>query len=210
MKNISNYNILYRPEIDGLRAIAVIGVIFYHSQISFLSHNLLAGGFFGVDIFFVISGYIISSIILNEKKNTNNFSYKSFYERRVRRIVPILLLIILLSIPFAYIYFIPQNFLEFIKQTLSSIIFFSNIYFYNSKIEYDATESLEIPHLHTWSLSVEEQFYILFPALFLVSYFFLKKKIKYLFCLIILLSLGFTSVISEQHASFNFMLLLKI
>ncbi len=89
--------ITYRPEIDGLRAIAVVAVIHYHAQISILNHQLLKGGFIGVDIFFVISGYLITSIILKELVTTGSFSFKYFYERRIRQILPVLLFVMLAS-----------------------------------------------------------------------------------------------------------------
>ena len=92
--------IKYRPEIDGLRAIAVISVILYHAQISFLQYQPFRGGFIGVDIFFVISGYLITSIIFKELIAQGSFSFKNFYERRIRRIIPVLLLVILTSVPF--------------------------------------------------------------------------------------------------------------
>ena len=90
----------YRPEIDGLRAVAVIGVILYHAQISINGFKIFNGGYIGVDIFFVISGYLITSIILKELYTTGNFSFKNFYERRVRRILPALILVMLVSLPF--------------------------------------------------------------------------------------------------------------
>ena len=97
----------YRPEIDGLRAIAVIVVILYHAQITLFGHNFFKGGFIGVDIFFVISGYLITSIILKELVTTGSFSFKHFYERRIRRILPALLFVMLASLPFAWIYLLP-------------------------------------------------------------------------------------------------------
>ena len=91
----------YRPEIDGLRAISVLAVIFYHSELSLSEKNLFQGGFLGVDFFFVISGYLITSLILKELYLTGSFSLKNFYERRARRILPALILVMLVSIPFA-------------------------------------------------------------------------------------------------------------
>ena len=94
----------YRPEIDGLRAIAVGAVILYHAQITIFGHKPFKGGFIGVDIFFVISGYLITSIILKELVTTGAFSFKHFYERRIRRILPALLFVMLASLPFAWMY----------------------------------------------------------------------------------------------------------
>ena len=116
----------YRPEIDGLRAISIIAVLFYHAEIALFGHQIFKGGFIGVDIFFVISGYLITSIILKELITTGNFSFKYFYERRIRRILPVLLVVILASLPFAWIYLIPWNFESFSYSVLYSLIFSSN------------------------------------------------------------------------------------
>ena len=116
----------YRPEIDGLRAIAVVAVILYHAQITILGHQPFKGGFIGVDIFFVISGYLITSIILKEFFSTGSFSFKYFYERRIRRILPVLLFVMLVSLPFAWLYLLPSGFIDFSKSILSSLGFSSN------------------------------------------------------------------------------------
>jgi len=197
-----------RKDIDGLRAIAVLGVILYHSEILIGKKYLFSGGFLGVDIFFVISGYLITSIIYQESVINKNFSFFHFYERRIRRLLPALLVVLFFSLFLAYFLLLPVQFQTYLKSIVSSIFFYSNFHFHYLGQSYGEAILSTKPLLHTWSLAVEEQFYILFPALFLVSYFFLKKKIKYLFYLIILLSLGFTSVISEQHASFNFYMIL--
>ena len=105
----------YRPEIDGLRAIAVGAVILYHAQISISGNLIFTGGYIGVDIFFVISGYLITSIILNELFTTGKFSYFNFYERRVRRIIPVLLVVMLASLYLAWILLLPDKFITFIK-----------------------------------------------------------------------------------------------
>ena len=150
----------YRPEIDGLRAIAVISVIIYHAKITFLGKNLFQGGYIGVDIFFVISGYLISLIIFSEI-NKNCFSLKNFYERRARRIFPVLLFVILSCLPLGYfIFLLPNDLIKFSNSLISTLFFYSNFYFFNIGQEYGATDSLLIPFLHSWSLSVEEQFYI--------------------------------------------------
>ena len=150
--------ITYRPEIDGLRAIAVISVILYHGQITILDNQSFKGGFIGVDIFFVISGYLITSIILKELVSKGSFSFKNFYQRRVRRILPVLLFVILASLPFAWMYMLPSSFVDFSKSILYSLGFNSNFYFYYSGQQYNAESGLLKPFLHTWSLSVVEQF----------------------------------------------------
>ena len=148
----------YRPEIDGLRAIAVGAVILYHAQINILGYHYFKGGFIGVDIFFVISGYLITQVILKELLQTGKFSFKYFYQRRIRRILPALLLVMLVSIPFAWLYLLPDNLVDFSKSILSSLIFSSNFYFHYSGQKYGAESGLLKPFLHTWSLSVEDQF----------------------------------------------------
>jgi len=174
--------ITYRPEIDGLRAIAVISVIIYHAEIKFNNIQIIKGGFLGVDIFFVISGYLISLLIFKELDKTGNFSFINFYKRRIRRIIPTLLLVMLFSLPAAWIILTPSAFIGLSRSILSSLGFISNIYFHYSGIEYDAFEGLFIPFLHTWSLSVEEQFYILFP--FIIIFIFNTLK-KYLFLFLV-------------------------
>ena len=148
----------YRPEIDGLRAVAVSAVILYHAQITITDFQPFKGGFIGVDIFFVISGYLITSIILKELVTTGSFSFKHFYERRIRRILPVLLFVILISLPFAWMYLIPSSFIDFSKSILYSLGFSSNFYFHYSGQVYGALAGPFVPFLHTWSLSVEEQF----------------------------------------------------
>lgn len=199
----------YRPEIDGLRSIAVLSVIIYHSTFTILEKSFLSGGFLGVDIFFVISGYLITSIILKEIYKNKNFSFKNFYERRLRRIIPPLLFVMLCSFPFAYIILFPEPFKDFSKSVLSSIFFISNIYFNFTTNRYGDEETLLKPFLHTWSLSVEEQFYILFPIfLILITRFFYK----YLFIFLIIgffTSISFSQYLSFLNPNFNFYMLLS-
>lgn len=192
----------YRPEIDGLRAIAVFSVITYHTRDTFLP-----GGFLGVDIFFVISGYLITSLILKELKLTNKFSFSNFYERRVRRIIPALLGMIILSTFISYITLLPDSFVDFSKSLISSIFSVSNFYFLYTGNLYGAESSLLKPLLHTWSLSVEEQFYILLPVTVFVIYKFFRKHLLTLIFSGILISLIFSQYISSAHSGFNFYLL---
>ena len=197
----------YRPEIDGLRAIAVVAVILYHAQISILGYQPFTGGFIGVDIFFVISGYLITSIILKELVTTGSFSFKHFYERRIRRIIPALLFVILASLPFAWIYLLPNSFVDFSKSILYSLGFSSNFYFHYTIQQYGAESGLIKPFLHTWSLSVEEQFYILFPIILLVIFKYFKKYLIHILILGFAISLGFADWGSKNHPSFNFYVL---
>lgn len=158
----------YRPEIDGLRAIAVLSVILYHAQITLAGWNWFTGGFVGVDVFFVISGYLISRIIFAELSATGRFSFRRFYERRTRRILPALLLVMLTTAPFAYQYLLPADLVHMTQSQLASMAFTSNIFFYITATDYDAAPALLMPFLHTWSLSVEEQFYLVFPIVALL------------------------------------------
>ena len=197
----------YRPEIDGLRGIAVGTVILYHSQITILGHQPFKGGFIGVDIFFAISGYLITSIILKELVTTGKFSFKYFYERRIRRILPVLLLVMLVSLPFAWIYLLPSSFIDFSKSILYSLGFSSNFYFHYSGQQYGAESGLLKPFLHTWSLSVEEQYYILFPIFLLITFKYFKKYLIHILILGFVISLGLADWGSRNHPSFNFYVL---
>src|SRR6056300_24596 len=197
----------YRPEIDGLRAIAVGAVIFYHAQITIFGHQPFKGGFIGVDIFFVISGYLITSIILKELVTTGSFSFKYFYERRVKRILPALLFVMLVSLPFAWMYLLPISFVDFSKSILYSLGFSSNFYFLYSGQKYGAVSGLFKPFLHTWSLSVEEQFYILFPIVLLITFKYFRKYLIHILILGFFVSLGLAEWGSRNYPAYNFYVL---
>ena len=161
--------ISFRHDINGLRAIAVLSVVFYHADIS-----IFKGGWLGVDIFFVISGYLISNIIISEL-NEKIFSFKNFYIRRIKRILPGLLSTLLLTIPFAYFFLPPKAMEEYIRSLIASIFFYANIHF--KGLDFYIAESTKVmPLLHTWSLAIEEQYYLLFP---LISFFIFKYFKKY-------------------------------
>ena len=194
----------YRPEIDGLRAIAVLAVIFYHSKITILGQQPFKGGFIGVDIFFVISGYLITFIILQELITTGSFSFKNFYERRVRRLLPALLVVMLVSLPFAWMYLLPGSLIDFSKSILYSLGYSSNFYFWNSGQIYGAESGLLKPFLHTWSLSVEEQYYILFPIIFLITFKLFRKYLIYTLMLGFIISLFAADWGSRNYPGFNF------
>jgi len=163
-------NLLYRADIDGLRAIAVLAVICYHAAVPGFS-----GGFVGVDIFFVISGFLITSIILKEV-NEGKFSIARFYERRIRRIFPALYPVILATFICAWYLFHVVPFKQFAESVATTALFCSNILFWLQSGDYFGASSAEMPLLHTWSLAVEEQFYIVFPLFLVAINKFLKRK----------------------------------
>ena len=169
----------YRPEIDGLRALAVIPVIFFHAGI-----ELFSGGFVGVDIFFVISGYLISTIIMSQL-GSNTFNLKEFYIRRARRILPALFFIMVICLPFSFLLLAPSKLLEFGRSLTAVSIFSSNFLFW-SESGYFGNDAELKPLLHTWSLAVEEQFYIFFPIFLAV---FWRFGLKIIITLIILISI---------------------
>ncbi|HEV7320676.1 MAG TPA: acyltransferase family protein [Ensifer sp.] len=150
----------YRPEIDGLRALAVVPVLLFHAGFGFL-----AGGFAGVDVFFVISGYLITAIIHREIRD-GSFSIVAFYERRARRLAPALLLVCAVCIPFALLWMLPGELNNFGKSLYAVNIFASNFLFWDQTGYFEPSTDL-MPLLHTWSLAVEEQFYFVFPLLLL-------------------------------------------
>jgi peptidoglycan/LPS O-acetylase OafA/YrhL len=200
--------IKYRPEIDGLRAIAIIAVIFYHSQITIFNFKPFKGGFIGVDIFFVISGYLITSIILKELISTGNFSFKNFYKRRIRRIYPALLFIMLIFLPIAWICLLPNSLIDFSKSILYSLGFNSNFYFYYSGQQYDNESSLLKPFLHTWSLSVEEQYYFFFPIIIFIIFKYLRKYLLIILIISFIISLQLSDWLSKNYPSLNFYFLI--
>ncbi|MBY6242473.1 acyltransferase family protein [Methylosinus sp. Sm6] len=152
----------YRPEIDGLRALAIFPVIFFHSGI-----GLAKGGFVGVDVFFVISGYLITTIIISDMES-GRFSILEFYERRARRILPALFFVMAASLPFAWLLLLPGDMKQFLQTVIGVPLFVSNIVLWRESGYFDVSGEMK-PLLHTWSLSVEEQFYILYPAFLLLS-----------------------------------------
>ena len=165
----------YRPDIDGIRAISIFLVILFHSK-------FLNNGYMGVDIFFVLSGYLITNIILQDKK----FNLISFYERRARRLLPVLFVGIFVAIILSFFFLFPSELRDFGQSLISTTLFFSNFLFLNESGYFDNASELK-PLLHTWSLSVEQQFYLAYPLLFIFL-----KKIKLINILIAIILISFS------------------
>lgn len=173
----------YRREIDGLRALAVLPVILFHAGFQSFS-----GGFVGVDVFFVISGYLITTIILSELEQ-GKFSIVNFYERRARRILPALFLVMLVCLLFAWFWLLPSDMKLFAKSVVAVSLFSSNILFWLESGYFDTAAELK-PLLHTWSLAVEEQYYVLFPLFLMVTWRFGKRKVLGMLAVAAVLSLS--------------------
>lgn len=178
----------------------------YHAEFILFGRDWFEGGFFGVDIFFVISGYLISRIILSELTETGSFSFPNFYERRARRILPMLFAVIFVSFPFAWRWLMPIDFEEFCNSIIASVFFGSNFFFYFATTEYGADSSLLKPFLHTWSLGVEEQFYIVFPVLLLTCYTYCRNYILHFCVAAVLLSFTFAIHMGLRNSDLNFFL----
>lgn len=174
-KNIAKHsNLKYRPDIDGLRALAVLPVIFFHAGFEFFG-----GGFVGVDIFFVISGYLITTIILAELAQ-DEFSIVTFYERRARRILPALFCVMAASLVAGYLILMPDEFKNFGQSLVSTSLFANNILLGVTSGYWDLASEFK-PLLHTWSLGVEEQYYFFVPLLLAFAWKYCKEKIPFLF-----------------------------
>ena len=185
----------YRPDIDGLRAVAVISVFAFHVGLSRAS-----GGFVGVDVFFVISGYLISSIVFSEIA-ASRFSLVGFYERRIRRIFPALFGMLFVCSVLALLYLLPEELINYSKSLLAATLSASNLYFWNHSGYFDSPTSQ--PLLHTWSLAVEEQFYISFPIFLVLVRKFFPSRLRASVVTLFLASLLASAIIvsrSEETA----------
>jgi peptidoglycan/LPS O-acetylase OafA/YrhL len=189
----------YRPEIDGLRAVAVVPVILFHGGFA-----LFSGGFVGVDVFFVISGYLISTIIMTEL-DAGNFTLVGFYERRARRILPALFLVILACLPFAWAWMLPARLEDFGQSIVAVVAFASNMLFWQESGYFSPSAELK-PLLHTWSLAIEEQFYVVFPAFMLLCWRFGTRAVTAMVITGAIASLGLSEWLSDRDASANFYL----
>ena len=170
----------YRKEIDGLRSLAIVPVILFHAGIGGFS-----GGYIGVDVFFVISGYLITSILVSEL-DQGSYSLAQFYERRARRILPALFVMLAVSLPFAYLLLNPADLIYFAKSLLGSVLFLGNITSYLQSGYFDAASDVK-PLMHLWSLAIEEQYYVAFPVLLAALW---RLRLAKVFVAILFLSLA--------------------
>ncbi len=179
----SNFDTVYRPDIDGLRALAIGLVIVFHAEL-----GVVSGGYVGVDVFFVISGYLITKIIYSDLHN-NRFSFKRFWIRRARRLLPSMILVLSFTFIVFYNLYSPKLFYDMTSNLISQIFFVSNIYLWKNTNYFDVDAGLR-PLLHMWSLSVEEQFYIFYPVIVCLIFKFKRNLLFPLLCASILLSLA--------------------
>ena len=199
---MSSNSLAYRPDIDGLRALAIIPVVLFH-----LDLVIFKGGFLGVDIFFVISGFLITKNILR-KVNTNSFSFLNFYESRMRRLLPTIFICQLFVLLIGIFLFLPSDLYSLGTSSIYSNFYLSNVFFYNTVGYFGGPAELK-PLLHTWSLSVEEQFYLILPAtIFLFSYIkAYQKLLPILFFVIFLTSFYLNILYSEMNQNYSFYLI---
>jgi len=190
-------NLKYRPEIDGLRAISVLAVVLFHLGIPGIS-----GGFVGVDVFFVISGFLITSILKSELEE-GTFSILAFYDRRIRRILPALLVMLLVVLIAGYWILTPGDYVASARSSIAAAASVSNIFFYLNTGYFDASAST-MPLLHTWSLAIEEQFYLVLPVALVVVYRFRRNWAKMSLLILLLISFfaGLTTLASNPKAAF--------
>lgn len=189
----------YRAEINGLRALAVLSVILFHA-----GFKLFSGGLVGVDVFFVISGYLITTILVEDIEK-NRFSLVNFYERRARRILPALFFVMLACIPFAWMWMLPDPLENFGQSIVSTTLFSNNILLFITSDYWDLATEFK-PLMHTWSLAVEEQYYFLFPIFLIVAWRFGKNIVFWMIVVLAVISLLLSEYGWRNNASANFYL----
>lgn len=190
----------YRKEIDGLRALAVLPVIFFHA-----GFKPFAGGFVGVDVFFVISGYLITGLLLDERRR-GTYTLARFYERRARRILPALFWVMAWTLPFAWMWLLPHELKAYGRSLIAVSLFGSNLLFWKSTSYFDHAVDLK-PLLHTWSLAVEEQFYLLFPLMLGLLIRVSQPFFRHGLILFFLISLGYSLIEVKTDPTAAFYLL---
>ncbi len=205
MNNSPFENMGYRADIDGIRAIAVLSVILFH-----INKNLLPGGFLGVDIFFVLSGYLITLLLMREVYNTQKIDIVNFYKRRIKRIIPALIFVLIPVFTIGLLSFTPNDLLKLSESLIWSSLSAANFYF-NSSIDtgYFAQSSNTVPLLHLWSLGVEEQFYIIWPFILLLLVTYVGSPLLRIFLVGVLLtiSLVLADLLTPVNHSFSYYML---
>jgi peptidoglycan/LPS O-acetylase OafA/YrhL len=191
----------YRPEIDGLRAVAVVPVILFH-----LNLNWIPGGFVGVDVFFVISGFLITSILIGDLES-GVFSFSKFWARRIRRIIPPMLFVVATTLCFAWLFVFRGDVPAVGRQAIAGLLSASNVYFWKTSGDYWGESAENSPLLHTWSLAVEEQFYLCVPIAAFVVFRYRRSKLPLLFFLVVITSFtGFVFGLSAYPTSTFYLL----
>lgn len=190
----------YRPEIDGLRALAVVPVILFHAGIAGFE-----GGYVGVDVFFVISGYLITGILLGQCA-AGTFSIADFYERRIRRILPALFFVMLVCLPLSWLWLLPTSMKEFMQSVATTPAFATNVWLFLKSGYFDTDAELK-PLLHTWSLAVEEQYYVLFPLLVRLVWPLGLRAMAVMIAVLGVASLTTAQLTAESHSAFAYFLL---
>jgi len=199
-RQVETSSLHYRRDIDGLRAIAVLPVILFHYGVPGFS-----GGFVGVDVFFVISGFLITSLLI-EDIDGGRFSVARFYQRRIARILPALAVLLVITGMAAYVVQLPAETLQTSRAALAAVLSLANVYFWFHSGYFDAA-SANNPLLHTWSLSVEEQFYILFPILLALTHRVSRRAVVPLLWLVTLASLAAAILLTPRYPEASFYLL---
>lgn len=190
---------IYRPDIDGLRTLAISSILLFH-----LGFSTLSGGYIGVDVFFVISGFLITTIILTDLQK-QTFSFSEFYTKRIYRLFPALFGMVIFSLVAGYVIFMPDEFKEFAQSVIATSVYISNIFFW-LKSDYFAGPSELKPLLHTWSLAVEEQFYFVFPAVLFLIFSKLRSYLLVIVLSLILISFTASIFVLKESASTAFYL----
>jgi peptidoglycan/LPS O-acetylase OafA/YrhL len=193
-----------KSSISGIQSISIISIIFYHAKVTIFGFQFFNGGFIGIDVFFLISGYLTTSIILGELLNTKNFSFEKFYKTKIIEIFPVLLVVILITFILAWFYLLPNDFMEYSKSSITTLSFTSNYYFYFSDYKFEEVKSLLNPLFHTWAISILIQFYILFPIILFILFKYLRKYLIHFLILSFLISLGSADWISRKYDSSSF------
>lgn len=193
-------SIKYRKDIDGLRAIAILPVLLFH-----VGYSWFSGGYVGVDIFFVISGYLITKILINDINN-GTYSLLTFYERRIRRIIPALTCVILFVLIASPFFLAPDNYSFLPKEIIGTLLFASNIVSF-LKSGYFSTDAEQRPLLHTWSLGIEEQFYIISPIVLYLAFKYFRSRVGVILVIFTIVSFVLSVLFTKNNPTASFYLL---